>query len=218
MVKVVTLSKPKNPVNTLASIARVCYNKNDKYYSEKENMKLLTKIVKAGHWSILEHLNYTFLLVGSRNFTHQLVRHRHMSFTQQSLHFTILDKMEISKEVQTLSVKQQKRMNKIAQECYKEYRKLIKEGVPREIARHIIPSGVLSKIIVTSNLREWAQFLNIRLCFKNCKEIQNAAYQIKNIILKDMPFLKGFIGTPCELTGYCPEIKSCGRINAKKNN
>jgi len=88
-VKVKLLSYTPEPLKTLYLAARTCYSSkcpDEIHTDDKEKMeKLIQEIVKRGHLSILEHISFTFSISGvSRVLTHQLVRHRLASYSQQS--------------------------------------------------------------------------------------------------------------------------------------
>ena len=83
-------------LDTLAFAAKICYGKEEETLDDKEKAELLVRVLNTKHFSILEHASASFYITGvSRNFTHQLVRHRHMSFAQQSLHYTVAKKWQV---------------------------------------------------------------------------------------------------------------------------
>lgn len=216
--------------------ARMCYNKgvsiaecleytNTRATSEEINA-LLLKCTRAGHTSILEHCIISFAIEGiSRNCTHQIVRHRHMSFAQQSFHYTKTSDVKIvpiliDKKNKTTTIKIQNEAQKIANRTLALYEAMIKDGVPQEEARHVLPGGMETKIVVSASLRQWIQFCNIRSCVVNCYEIREVALQITTVLLQAFPWLNGCIGPNCKIGLPCKEgAKSCNPtflLEAKK--
>ena len=195
-----------------ALAARLCYSSNRplKPMDEHEEIALIRRVLQKGHMSILEHCEATFLIEKvSRNFTHQLVRHRHMAFSQQSLHYTVAtDNFEIAEG-------HRDHWENCKKSVFKVYKQMIHLGVKPEQARHILPSGIETKILVTANLRQWLQFLDVRLCATNCTEMIVVADQIKEQLEQAFPILKEFIGPKCKF-GICMEGKKyCGRKGVK---
>lgn len=197
-------------LKNLIFAAKICYGKEHDHLSEVDQIQLITKILKARHFSILEHCSLMFYITGvSRNFSHQLVRHRHISYAQQSLHYTIAEdtSIAIGTKVPTEYIAVMELQAKRAVELYQT---LVDKGVPREEARHILPSGIATKIVCTSNLREWLHFVSIRSCKVNCEEIREVALQIEAILLAQFPWLLNYLGPSCIVNKRCYEgAKGC---------
>ena len=192
--------------------ARLCYGQEHKATSEAEDLALLRKILDAGHWSILEHATAAFYFSNvSRNFTHQLVRHRHMSFAQQSFHYTVATDKDAPVSPDLPSGCAEELIRHAFKNSFQAYAELLRIGVSKEEARHVLPSGISTRIVATANLREWVQFVQTRLCSVNCFEIKEVAGQVMMQLRSALPYLRPVLGPKC-LTGPCPEGKrSCGR-------
>jgi thymidylate synthase (FAD) len=85
------ISKPENMLRTIYTACRTCYSADspvniyDNAVDEEKMLKLIEKVVSSGHYSTIEHIQVSFAISNvSRACTHQLVRHRHMSFSQKS--------------------------------------------------------------------------------------------------------------------------------------
>lgn len=191
--------------------ARLCYGQEHKKTTETEDMDLLRRILTAGHWSILEHASAAFYISGvSRNFTHQLVRHRHMSFAQQSFHYTVATDKDIPL-APGLPQGTEDLMEHAFKTAFQAYAELLRIGVPRQEARHVLPSGIGTRIVATANLREWVQFVQTRTCSVNCFEIAHVAILIRHALSTALPYLSAYLGPKCML-GPCPEgARSCGK-------
>ncbi len=203
-------SDTSNALQSLTFAAKLCYGKEQDCLSVAEQEQLIKKILMARHFSILEHAVLSFYITGiSRNCTHQLVRHRHMSFAQQSLHYTIANDESIAiGEVVKADCAEVMQIH--AKRSMEVYKCLIEKGVPREEARHILPSGIATKIVCTANLREWVHFVGIRSCEVNCEEIRNIALRVQALLTNAFPWLLEYLGPAC-FTDKCHEgRKSCG--------
>lgn len=199
-------------LDTLAFAAKICYGREEETLDDKEKAALLTRVLNTKHFSILEHASASFYITGvSRNFTHQLVRHRHMSFAQQSLHYTVAKDKSIASP-KHLNPEQQKLWDTACNITWMTYTGLVSSGIPKEDARHILPSGIATRIVATANLREWVQFINIRACYVNCDEVRIVARQIRDIFAEKLPFMSKYLGPTCFTEHVCNEgIKCCGK-------
>lgn len=201
-----------NACEAMAFAARMCYNHEQKKQTYNEACDLLQRVLARKHYSILEHAILSFYITGvSRNFTHQLVRHRHMSFAQQSFHYTVATDKEYP-EHPVLPDGANGILKVAFDAAFRHYNNLIKLGVPKEEARHVLPSGISTKIYATANLREWMQFVNIRICSVNCYEIQEVARQVLTHINDNFVFMRHHLGPNCYLHKTCNEGKKfCGK-------
>lgn len=224
------ISSTEHPIQTMAMAAATCYFsgeqlKDSEYYFDTEHyfdstyseqldkcVALLNKVLSHKHMSILEHCSYTFAIEGiSRNCSHQIVRHRHMSFAQQSLHYTPVRHYKVI-QPRVITYNQKEELNDIMKKAFNLYTTMIANGIDKEDARQVLPSGIETKIICTANLRQWLQFISVRACNVNCFEIKKVALGIWQIIVKDMPFLASYLGPTCATEGVCNEGKKyCGR-------
>ena len=154
--------------------------------TEKEFIRML---IRKRHYSVLEHAYATFRISGvSRAFTHQLVRHRLCSFTQQSQRnvdesdFNYVEPESIRKKARTHSL-----FTKLMEESKKAYSELQRLGIKNEDARFILPNAVESQIAVTANLREWRHIVELRGSSDAQWEIRKVAIEILRILKKHVP-------------------------------
>lgn len=176
-------------------------------------MKPLMSSLRSGHESILEHAVYTFEVKGiSRALTHQLVRHRIASYSQQSQRYvkiTDMDGYVIPKSVDEWNM-----LNdycSIMGEIWEYYDRLIKAGVPVEDARYILPNACTTNIIVTMNARELLHFFALRCCNRAQWEIRELAEKMLELCGEVSPTIFKDAGPSCVRDGFCRESKSCGR-------
>ena len=182
------------------------------------DMKSLMAAMKSGHESVLEHAVFTFEVKGvSRALTHQLVRHRIASYSQQSQRYvkiTDMDGYVIPKSVDEWNM-----LNdycSIMGEIWEYYDRLIKAGVPVEDARYILPNACTTNIIITMNARELRHFFSLRCCERAQWEIRELANRMLKICKEVSPIIFEWAGPRCAQLGYCPEAKGCGRMPKKE--
>ena len=203
-----------NPVRVMALSARLCYTQGctiaqvDKNLSDAQCEALLGKVLASRHMSVLEHAVFTFGVEGvSRNFSHQMVRHRNTSYSQQSLHYTMAgDDLEVAMPA-GLTDSQKARWHEVKAIAFMTYKDLVAEGVQKEEARHLLPSGVETKLVMTGNLRQWLHFTELRTCQVNCREILVVAMKVKRLLEEAVPAVKQLLGPTCWTDGFCREGK-----------
>ncbi|MDO8427127.1 MAG: FAD-dependent thymidylate synthase [Deltaproteobacteria bacterium] len=216
--KVTLLNFTPEPEKTVAMAARLCYS--DSTIEELEAKvkgisyeKFLGKILKMGHTSVLEHASFTFGIEGiSRATSHQLVRHRLASYSQQSQRYVKFSKPEyVTPDSIRRDAKRKKRFEDAVKSVYDLYQGLVDEGVPAEDARFILPNAACTKIIVTMNARELLHFFKLRCCERAQWEIREMATLMLAQANKKAPFIFKGAGPSC-VTGACAEGEmTCGR-------
>lgn len=154
--------------------------------TEKAFIRML---IKNGHLSVLEHAYATFRISSvSRALTHQLVRHRLCSFTQESQryvdesNFNYIEPDLIRNNSDVHSI-----FTKFMEEAKKVYSQLQKLGIKNEDARFILPNAVESQIVITANFREWRHIIKLRGNSEAQWEIRRVAIEILKILKKHVP-------------------------------
>ena len=220
--KVKLLSYTNQAEVLCATAARTCYS-SDTPSKILENVdgtkagKFIDNVVGMGHHSIIEHAYYTFSLEGvSRAMTHQLVRHRLASFSQQSQRYVSLLTPDY---VVPITVKgkpeAEKRFKEAMEQAWGAYQKLA-EVIPVEDARYVLPNACTTNIMVTMNARELLHFFTMRCCNRAQWEIREVADLMLEEVLKVSPSIFKEAGPGC-VRGPCPEGKmSCGHPRKKR--
>ena len=162
------------PIETIAQIASICYDSDP-----KDPMKLVQHLYKGGHHSVFEHIYFTFKIEGiSRACSHQLVRHRHCSFTQRSQRYCSEDGFEY---VTPPNVDDGLFWNEMTelQDWYKYHQD---KGVPNEDARYILPNACATSLYLSCNLRELIHMANERLCSRAQWEIRELVKEMCELV------------------------------------
>jgi len=219
-IRVRLVNYTKKPLETVTWAALVSYW--DKWESEaferitKKDVEMhLPRILSYGHESILEHAVLTFSIEGiSRVTSHQLVRHRIASYTQQSMRYIKLNPSDVEETfVIPESVKERlelyEKWKELMRKAIELYEESYKAGIHQEDARFILPQAVRTKIVVTMNLRELKHFLGLRACERAQWEIREVAWKMLEEIARNdelRPIIKwAKLGPRCIQLGYCPE-------------
>ena len=179
--KVTLIQSTPNPVKTIAQIASICYD------SDPTNPVALVKhLYNNGHLSVMEHIYFTFKIEGiSRACSHQLVRHRHCSFTQRSQRYCSEEGFEFVTPDTMPTTVMQADMHHI-ENWYNGYQRL---GVPNEDARYILPNACTTSLYLSCNLRELIHIANERLCTRAQWEIREMVREMCKLVDPQLQFM-----------------------------
>jgi thymidylate synthase (FAD) len=202
------IQQTHDPIRTISEIASICYDSNP-----ADSMKLVKHLYKNGHHSVFEHIYFTFKIEGiSRACSHQLVRHRHCSFTQRSQRYC--DESEISVVVPTKMAEDMYSYDAYMDAiniAYSKYESAVKIGVPKEDARYLLPNACTTDIYLSCNLRELIHICNERLCCKAQWEIRELVKKIVDNVDPRLKFMlvpkcksgRIICNSPCKSKGEC---------------
>jgi len=209
-----------DPEQAVALAARLCYSPVSignlrERLSGSDIRGFLEKILSLGHLSVLEHASFTFGIEGiSRVTTHQLVRHRIASFSQQSQRYVShKDKFEVVVPPSVAANREMaERFSAQVREIHRLYGEMVESGIPAEDARYILPNATDTKILVTMNARELFHFFRLRCCERAQWEIRAMAVEMLKLVKAVAPVIFEKAGPGC-LEGTCPEgALTCGRM------
>lgn len=197
-----------------AAAGRSCYSEEPAHYllGTGDAEKSLSRIVGMGHHSVIEHASFTFSVEGvSRALTHQLVRHRIASFSQQSQRYVSLNEPTYVVPITVSGDPDREKVYKDTMDTiWNAYGRLMELGVPPEDARYLLPNGCTTNITITMNARELLHFFSLRCCNRAQWEIRMMADEMQRLCREVSPTIFALAGPPC-IRGPCPEgKKSCG--------
>jgi len=182
----------------------------------EEALDFLKMVMGFGHMSVTEHATFTFSISGvSRALTHQLVRHRIASYTQQSQRYVKFSKDEI-KYVTPHTVEDNAEAKQVFDKAMADladtYTKLIESGIPPEDARFVLPNAATTNIVVTMNARELMHLIRLRTCERTQWELREVTTEMLKLAKAVAPTLFHDGGPGC-IIGPCPEGQlTCGKI------
>jgi len=167
---------------------------------------------------LLRHSTFTFLVDGiSRACSHQLVRHRPASYSQQSQRYVSMKNFpyvepESLKGLEVEVDGKKYSFGEIMSFLGKAYEGFVERGAPKEDARFVLPNACSTRIVFTMNGEELVHFLRLRTCTRAQWEIRNMAVEMLKILREKFPDLFNGVGPNCYYLGYCTEgKKSCGK-------
>ncbi|MFA6048525.1 MAG: FAD-dependent thymidylate synthase [Candidatus Micrarchaeia archaeon] len=217
--KVVLLRHTSDPERVCAAAARQCYSSAgvaelQEKMTDEQVVKLINQVIRSGHHSTIEHASFTFAVEGiSRACSHQLVRHRVASFSQQSQRYVnakdvayvippkIRAKPELKEKYEAFMAQAQKVYNELAD-----------AGIEKEDARFVLPNAAETRLVVTMNARELLHFFELRTCNRAQWEIHLLANKMLEECRKVAPNIFRHAGPSCETEKICWEGKlACDR-------
>ena len=229
------LEMTQDPVALIYAACRQCYSSqfagalfDEKTAKPQKQIEFIRKVVASGHESPLEHVKMTFAIEGvSRALTHQLVRHRIASYSQQSQRYvketdfdyivppSIAEDDGSRDEFIRTMVLIQKSYNALLEKFKAKGR--TGERANQDV-RFVLPQAAETKIVVTMNCRELIHFFHERCCARAQWEIKRLAQAMLRIAQKKLPEVFGDVGAKCDALGYCPEGVdfTCGRYPVKE--
>lgn len=216
--RVELLKHTDEPEKVVALAARLCYSKIsikdlEGSLSPDYAEKLVRKILSLGHLSVLEHVSFTFGIEGiSRAASHQLVRHRIASYSQQSQRYVDYNNLEVvTPHTVNSDSAAKERFEEVVGRLEDFYRWMIERGIPVEDARYILPNATTTRLIMTMNGRELNHFFTLRGCMRAQWEIRDLAKEMLRKVKNVAPVIFEGSGPGC-VGGACSEGEfSCGR-------
>ena len=207
-----------DPERAIAAASRLCYSPVGaadllEHMSDEAVRRVLKTVITSGHTSTLEHASYTFAIDGvSRAMTHQLVRHRLASYSQQSQRYVAFDSEPVFVVPPTVAADPAAReaFDDACAASFDAYRAQLEAGIPAEDARYLLPNAMETKIVVTMNARELLHFFELRCCRRAQWEIREVALAMLGLAEPTAPYIFMDAGAACR-RGPCPE----GKMNCK---
>lgn len=152
----------------IEKIGRICYKSEDKI-TESSAKEFIKKLLKRGHESVIEHEKISVKIICDRGVSHELVRHRIASYSQESTRYCNYFKDKFGNELTLIKpyfwnddIPKYNIWLETMQTIEQNYNKLIEMGAKPEEARSILPNSLKTEIIVTMNLRQWRHFFKLR--------------------------------------------------------
>jgi len=239
-----------NPERIVAAAAKLCYSKSSpstllQGLDDEKTEEFLSRLSNYGHFSPTEHIYFNFGIEGiSRACSHQIVRHRIASYSQQSQRYVdlssaeaigfvvpedILDDEELLEKYMD-NIKEEFKFYQAAIDTFEEkYKKELygDEEITKkqataihkkalEDARYLLPNACETKLFMTINARSLFNFFNERCCERAQWEIRDVANQMLDLVSSVAPTIFENAGAPC-ISGKCPEgAMTCGHPKTKK--
>lgn len=175
---------PDDILQRIELAGRVCYKSEDRI-SEGSACQFVRKLIASGHESVIEHSSISVRIICDRGVSHELVRHRIASYSQESTRYCNYHSGKFSSEITVIKpcfwsedsplYRQWEEAMKSAEQAYMA---LIAAGAQPQEARSVLPNSLKTEIIVTMNLREWRHFFSLRTAIAAHPQMREIASKI----------------------------------------
>jgi thymidylate synthase (FAD) len=171
---------------------------------------VLKQVLALGHTSVIEHASFTFAISEvSRSLTHQLVRHRIASYSQQSQRYVNLTEPSyVIPPTIARNPKMKHAYEDTMRLIWEQYNKLLEMKIPAEDSRYVLPNATCTNIMVTMNARSLLNFFELRCCRHAQWEIRMLANKMLSEVKKVAPVIFKNAGPSCKTKRICPEKKT----------
>ena len=194
----VELAQDLNPAEIMKHIeraGRVCY-KSESNISDTSAEKFIANIIKSGHESVIEHVSITFKIICDRGVSHEIVRHRLASYSQESSRYCDYSNDKFGGELTFIKPcfwnedDEHYLMWRQAMALLEHlYLSMREKGARPEQARAILPNSLKTEIFMTANLREWRHFLKLRTSKRAHPQMREVALKIYEILNENLPVI-----------------------------
>lgn len=152
----------------IESAGRTCYKSEDKI-TDDSSIAFVKKILNSGHHSVIEHASATVRIICDRGVTHEIVRHRLASYSQESTRYANYSKEKFGNEITVIrpcfwaeNSNAYSLWLEAMEQAEKAYLALVKQGASAQQARSVLPNSLKTEIVVTCNIREWRHIFELR--------------------------------------------------------
>lgn len=182
-------------IRNIERIGRVCYKSEDRI-TDTSARGFISSIIKSGHESVIEHEKITVKIICDRGVSHEIVRHRIASYSQESTRYCNYTNDKFGKELTLIKPffwsddeKTYLLWVDAMQKIEDTYNALIELGAKPEEARSILPNSLKTEIVVSMNLREWRHFFKLRTSLRAHPQMREVAIPILKKMQKLIPIV-----------------------------
>lgn len=178
----------------LERCARICY-KSEERMGDDFNPRFMESILARGHESVIEHEKVTVLFIVDRGVSHEIVRHRIASYSQESTRYCNYSQDKFGREITLIEpyfLADQEALTLWRQACQTAedcYIKMLEKGCSPQEARSVLPNSLKTELAVTFNMREWRHFFRLRCAAPAHPQMRQAAIPLLLLFKEKFPVL-----------------------------
>lgn len=183
-------------LNHIEAAGRTCY----KSMSKGDPRSFARMVLKRGHESVIEHASITVRFIVDRGVSHEIVRHRLASYSQESTRYCNYSQDRFGNEITVISIARHMTPGQYAVWCEamraaeRYYMRLLELGVTPEIARSVAPNSTKTEVVMTANIREWRHFFKLRTAETAHPQMREVARPLLAEFRKCVPVLFDDVG------------------------
>ncbi len=183
---------PEDPALACEQAARVCYQSCGR---PEQRYDFLKSLIHRGHESVIEHAGASFRIITDRGISHELVRHRLASFSQESTRYCNYSRERFNREIAVIPPHNLEESSPAyaiwlssVEAAEQSYFRLLEQGLPAQLARSVLPHSLKTELVMTANLREWRHILRLRLAKTAHPQIAEIARNILEYLRQWVPW------------------------------
>lgn len=184
-----------NALQIIEKAGKTCY-KSEETITNNSAISFVQKIIQRGHFSVLEHASASLRIICDRAISHEWVRHRLWSYSQESTRYCNYEKDRFGKEITVIEPPE---LTPNQFQCWKYavenaeagYFRMLEQGCKPQIARSVLPNCLKTEFVATTNFRNWLHFFNLRCAPAAHPQMQEVANMAKDILTKECPEIFG---------------------------
>lgn len=187
-------------IKYIEQCGRVCYKSEDKSTNDSAE-RFVQNLIKRGHESVLEHYSFSVRFVCDRGVSHEIVRHRLASYSQESTRYCNYSNDKFRSEITVIEpcfLAKNSRGYEIWENACKQaeeaYFSLLDWGCTPQEARSVLPNSLKTEVVMTANIREWRHFLKLRTAPEAHPQMRELTVPLLLELQKEIPVLFDDIG------------------------
>ncbi len=193
--EVILLWITPQPLQVIEAAGRTCYKSEDKM-AEGTAADFVRRLLARGHESVIEHASASFRIIADRGISHEIVRHRLASYSQESTRYCNYARDKFGGEIAVirppgLTPAQEAHWRRACEEAERSYLNLLAEGAAPQIARAVLPTCLKTELVMTATFREWRHFIRLRAAPAAHPQMAEIATRIHRILLRECPEVFG---------------------------
>lgn len=184
----------------IEKIGRVCYKSEDRITQDSAE-KFIANILKRGHESVIEHESVTVKVICDRGVTHEIVRHRVASYSQESTRYCNYSKDKFQNQLSVIDLstgfsydldnladsKKYQIWRDAMEASERYYFQMLEAGASPQEARSVLPNSLKTELVMTMNLREWRHFFRLRIDGGAHPQMRELAILILEVFKEKLP-------------------------------
>jgi len=168
----------------IESAGRTCYQSEG--HCDPETF--IRRLIQRGHESVLEHASASFRIICDRGVSHELVRHRIASYSQESTRYCNYQKSGLQFiEPPDLTSDQHMAWGLACARAEESYSRMVGSGCSPQIARSVLPNCLKTELVMTANFREWRHFIKLRCAPAAHPQMRQIAVRIRGALIHRWP-------------------------------
>lgn len=206
-VEIIDMPDYSDVIRKIEKIGRVCYKSEDRIQNDSAE-KFIAGIIKRGHESVIEHASVSVKVICDRGVTHEIVRHRVASYSQESTRYCNYSKDKFQSQISVVDIatgfsydmenptdcQKYEIWQEAMENAEKSYFRMLEAGASPQEARAVLPNSLKTELVMTMNLREWRHFFKLRTSNRAHPQMKEVSKLILEVFRQKLPVFFQDIG------------------------